>query len=71
MYYRNANAALIVYDITSLDSFEAVAGWVQGTFLCLKEITLVFYLIDGTVRTYSTLRQNYRAGVLTSVVLLY
>ncbi|XP_065187620.1 uncharacterized protein LOC135818199 [Sycon ciliatum] len=28
MYYRNANAALIVYDITAADTFEAVASWV-------------------------------------------
>ena len=30
MYYRNANAAVIVYDITSSESFDAVASWVSG-----------------------------------------
>ena len=28
MYYRGANAAVIVYDITSLDSFERAKKWV-------------------------------------------
>jgi len=29
MYYRAASAAILVYDITSQDSFEAVKEWVQ------------------------------------------
>ncbi|KAI8441252.1 hypothetical protein MSG28_014894 [Choristoneura fumiferana] len=29
MYYRNANAALLVYDITSVGSFVAVKSWVK------------------------------------------
>jgi len=29
MYYRNTNAALIVYDITSKDSFSALRSWVE------------------------------------------
>ncbi|XP_050673734.1 ras-related protein Rab-22A [Leptidea sinapis] len=29
MYYRNANAALLVYDITSASSFAAIKGWVK------------------------------------------
>lgn len=29
MYYRNANAALLVFDITSLNSFTAIKGWVK------------------------------------------
>jgi small GTP-binding protein len=28
MYYRGANAAIIVYDITSLDSFERAKKWI-------------------------------------------
>jgi GTPase SAR1 family protein len=27
-FYRNANAALIVFDITSVQSFESMQGWV-------------------------------------------
>ena len=30
MYYRRANAAIIVYDVTSKDSFIQVTEWVQG-----------------------------------------
>ncbi|CAB3223105.1 unnamed protein product [Arctia plantaginis] len=29
MYYRNANAALLVFDITSVSSFTAIKGWVK------------------------------------------
>ncbi|KAF9420676.1 hypothetical protein HW555_003223 [Spodoptera exigua] len=29
MYYRNANAALLVFDITSVNSFAAIKGWVK------------------------------------------
>lgn len=28
MYYRNANAALLVFDVTSHNSFEEVKSWV-------------------------------------------
>lgn len=30
MYYRGANAALVVYDITKLETFHSVRGWVEG-----------------------------------------
>ncbi|XP_030760219.1 ras-related protein RABF2b [Sitophilus oryzae] len=29
MFYRNANAALLVFDITNYASFESIKGWVQ------------------------------------------
>lgn len=29
MYYRNANAALVVFDLTSKDSFSRAKGWVR------------------------------------------
>lgn len=29
MYYRNANAALLVFDLTNYNSFVEVKGWVQ------------------------------------------
>lgn len=29
MFYRNANAALLIFDITSRTSFESMQGWVQ------------------------------------------
>lgn len=30
MYYRGANAAIIVYDITSEKSFEGAKRWISG-----------------------------------------
>lgn len=33
MYYRNANAALIVFDITQYYTFEAMKVWVKGMFM--------------------------------------
>jgi GTPase SAR1 family protein len=30
MYYRGAHAALVLYDITNLDSFQAARGWLEG-----------------------------------------
>lgn len=33
MYYRGANAAIVVYDITSRDSFERAKYWVRQLFL--------------------------------------
>lgn len=31
MYYRGANAAIIVYDITNENSFSDVENWLNGT----------------------------------------
>lgn len=30
MYYRGANAALLLYDITNAASFADVRGWLEG-----------------------------------------
>lgn len=30
MYYRGANAAILVYDITSASSFDDVKVWIDG-----------------------------------------
>ncbi len=31
MYYRRANAAIIVYDITSEKTFDEAMQWIKGT----------------------------------------
>jgi len=31
MYYRGANAAILVYDITGTESFQELIAWVAGT----------------------------------------
>jgi len=33
MYYRRANAAIIVYDVTSQSSFEQVSEWITGRYV--------------------------------------
>lgn len=30
MYYRGANAALLLYDITNASTFNDIRGWLQG-----------------------------------------
>lgn len=30
MYYRGANAALLLYDITNAATFDDVRGWLEG-----------------------------------------
>ncbi|KAF9481983.1 hypothetical protein BDN70DRAFT_485050 [Pholiota conissans] len=35
MYYRGANAALLLYDITNASTFEDIRGWLQGTFMSI------------------------------------
>lgn len=29
MYYRNANAALLIFDITNYNTFVEMKGWIQ------------------------------------------
>jgi len=48
MYYRGAQAALLVYDITSQESFEELSSWIEGSiqsmidpfFLALNSLIL-------------------------------
>ena len=30
MYYRGANAALLLYDITNASTFDDIRGWLEG-----------------------------------------
>ena len=32
MYYRRANAAIVVYDVTSEESFDQVTVWIKGGY---------------------------------------
>lgn len=38
MYYRGANAALLLYDITNASTFDDIRGWLEGE-------SLVYYSI--------------------------
>ncbi|XP_068622366.1 uncharacterized protein [Battus philenor] len=60
MYYRNANAALLVFDITSVASFAAIKSWV-------KELQRYDYLNESQNYCHGTpvvqeLRLQQRAG---------
>lgn len=38
MYYRKANAAMLIYDITSSDSFYDIKDWVSGKYLYINAL---------------------------------
>ncbi|VEN37376.1 unnamed protein product [Callosobruchus maculatus] len=42
MFYRNANAALLVFDITSTNSFDSMKGWVQELKRNVEEPMVLF-----------------------------
>lgn len=48
MFYRNANAALLVFDITSYDSFEKMKGWVQELHRNVDE-TIVLCVVGNKI----------------------
>jgi GTPase SAR1 family protein len=48
MYYRGANAALLLYDITNAATFESVRGWLEGQSIHL--LPLVRPRMGRTVR---------------------
>lgn len=48
MYYRGANAALLLYDITNAASFEDVRGWLEGEPLIASRLPGTS---DGTTLT--------------------
>lgn len=41
MYYRGANAALLLYDITNASSFDDVRGWLEGVQFVICDINLL------------------------------
>ena len=51
MFYRGANAALLLYDITNSSTFEDVRGWLEGNALSSVEnthaLSLPLPLISG------------------------
>ncbi|CAB4254570.1 similar to Saccharomyces cerevisiae YKR014C YPT52 Rab family GTPase, similar to Ypt51p and Ypt53p and to mammalian rab5 [Maudiozyma barnettii] len=49
MYYRNANAALVVYDITQADSLEKARSWVQELKNKVDDDSLVIYLVGNKI----------------------
>lgn len=49
MYYRNSNAALVVYDITQADSLEKAQSWVHELKNKVDDDNLVIYLVGNKV----------------------
>lgn len=49
MYYRNANAALVVYDVTQEDSLQKAQSWVQELKTKVGDENLVIYLVGNKV----------------------
>ena len=43
MYYRRANAAIVVYDVTSEESFVQVTEWIDGIYGILYMVNYVLY----------------------------
>eukprot|EP00918_Siedleckia_nematoides_P050105 GHVU01109660.1.p1 GENE.GHVU01109660.1~~GHVU01109660.1.p1 ORF type:complete len:214 (-),score=19.92 GHVU01109660.1:388-1029(-) len=48
MYYRRANAALLVYDITSPSSFESMKSWVQELFRNVEQKIIICVIGNKT-----------------------
>lgn len=38
MYYRNAKAAILVFDLTNEATFEKIKEWLQGACMCVYEL---------------------------------
>lgn len=49
MYYRGANAALLLYDITNKSTFNDIRGWLEGIWLQLVSILSFFLNNNGLV----------------------
>lgn len=48
MYYRGANAALLLYDITNAKTFDDIRGWLQGIFSTFTFISAILMSIEST-----------------------
>ena len=46
MYYRNANIALIIFDLTQYETFESVKTWVRGLFVLYSYIFYIIYIYE-------------------------
>ena len=75
MYYRGANAALLLYDITNSATFESVRGWLEGSCSVLIPITLIqtrlwfnrsFLITDPGV--YAELKRNCSPDLIIYIV---
>lgn len=63
MYYRGANAALLLYDITNSDTFDDVRGWLEGVW-CHNST----YLRQLTILSPTELKKNCSPDLIIYIV---
>lgn len=64
MYYRGASAAIIVYDITSRESFEGAKSWISE--IKKTSDTNIFFLVGNKCDLYGTRSVNLEEAELYS-----
>lgn len=64
LYYRKANAAVVMYDVSQGDSFRAAKSWVQGT---TKAFHLLAFALTSSI-LFSELKRNVEVPVLILLV---
>ncbi|XP_077298995.1 RAS oncogene family member RabX1 [Arctopsyche grandis] len=58
MYYRNASAALLVFDITNIESFQAIKNWVKELRSNVSE-PMVLYLVGNKIDLVEERKVSY------------
>ena len=56
MYYRKANAAMLVYDLTSSDTFYDIKDWVSGESRASNKLFLLCLQGSHSVTQKSEMR---------------
>lgn len=49
MYYRGAQSAVLVYDISSMASFESVTAWVTELHNALEDDICTYLIVEGAI----------------------
>lgn len=61
MYYRNAHAAIILYDVSRLESFEKAKFWVEELDRMLN-YQIIILLIGNKIDLEKEVQTNVRFG---------
>lgn len=63
MYYRGAHAAILVYDITSEESFQDMSSWVEGSVIPQMWVVLNgFSYLENQIDFVSRTKKEYDGG---------
>lgn len=68
MYYRGANAAILVYDITNQSSFDDIQNWLDGRSLLKLSLTHSYPLMPPGPLSYVELRENMSPELVIQIV---